>query len=99
MCCYQSSSALGSNPSGTGMSQCAMDLDALLIVSFEILIYLLKQSLDHLPIPCIKYLGHPIAAAVDAAPIRREWDDTLAAPLVMSFSKVFMSALVKNPPF
>ena len=84
---------------GTGMSQCAMDLDALLIVSFEILIYLLKQSLDHLPIPCIKYLGHPIAAAVDAAPIRREWDDTLAAPLVMSFSKVFMSALVKKPRF
>ena len=55
----------------------------------------MKQSLDHLPIPCIRYFGHPMAAAVDAAPILREWEETLAVPFVVSFRMVLMSDLVK----
>ena len=47
----------------------------------------------------IKYLGHPIAAAVDAAPILRECDDMLAAPLEVSRSVLFTSVLVRNVPF
>ena len=81
------------------MSHCAIALQAFFMVSLEILMYRRKQSLVHLPIPWIRYLGHPIAAAVDAAPMRREWEDTLAAPSVMSFSNLLISGLVRNPPF
>ena len=44
----------------------------------------------------ISHLGHPIAAAVDAAPIRRECDEVLARPLVVEVRTVFMSVLVRN---
>ena len=90
---------LGSNPIGTGTLHSAIALEVFLMVSLEILMYLRKQSLDHRPIPWMRYLGHPIAAAVDAAPIRREWEDILATPSDMSLSNLFMSVRVKKVPF
>ena len=90
---------LGSKSNGTGILHEAKALDALLRVLSEMRIYLLKQSLDHRPILWIKYFGHPIAAAVDAAPIRRECEDTFAAPLVVLFRRALTSALVKKVPF
>ena len=43
----------------------------------------------------ISHFGHPIAAAVDAAPILSEWDVMLAAPLVVCSSRLFRSFLVR----
>ena len=40
-----------------------------------------------------------MAAAVEAAPIRREWEDMLAAPLEMSRRMLFKSDLVRYVPF
>ena len=71
----------------------ALDVD--LMVLSEIRMYLWKQSLVHLPMLWIRYLGHPVAAAVDAAPILSEWEDMLAMPLVVSRSVLFRSALVR----
>ena len=58
--------------------------------------YLLKQSLDHLPKLIISHFGQPIAAAVVAAPILRECDVVLAWPLVALWRRRFMSRLFKN---
>ena len=60
--------------------------------------YRRKQSLVHLPMPWIRYLGHPIAAAVDAAPIRREWEEMFTAPSEVFFSVLLMSERVRNVP-
>ena len=46
----------------------------------------------------MRYLGQPIAAAVDAAPMRREWDEILAAPLDVSRRMLLMSARVRKLP-
>ena len=81
------------------MLQLARARDVALMDESDMRIYLLKQSLDHRPILWIKYFGHPIAAAVDAAPIRRECEDTFAAPLVVLFRRALTSALVKKVPF
>ena len=43
----------------------------------------------------ISHFGHPIAAAVDAAPMRRECDEVLARPLVVEVRTEFMSVLVQ----
>ena len=88
----------GSKSIGIGMLHLAMARDAFLIVVSEILMYLRKQSLDHRPMPWMRYLGQPIAAAVDAAPIRNEWEDMLAAPSDVSRRILFMSFRVKNEP-
>ena len=53
-------------------------------VCFDMRIYLLKQSLVHRPRLMISHLGHPMAAAVVAAPILREWDVVFANPFVVS---------------
>ena len=58
--------------------------------------YRLKQSLDHLPRLIISHRGHPMAAAVVAAPILRECDVVLARPSVRSESREFISFLVRN---
>ena len=75
-----------------------MARDAFFMVVLESLIYLRKQSLDQRPMLCIRYFGYPIAAAVDAAPMRNEWEEMLAAPLDMSLRILFMSDLVKKEP-
>ena len=54
-------------------------------VCFDMRIYLLKQSLVHRPKLMISHLGHPMAAAVVAAPILREWDVVFANPFVVSW--------------
>ena len=71
----------------------ALDVD--LMVLSEIRMYLRKQSLVHLPMLWIRYLGHPMAAAVEAAPILSEWEDMLARPFDVSRSVWFKSALLK----
>ena len=43
----------------------------------------------------ISHFGHPIEAAVDAAPILREWDVMLAAPLVVCNNRVLRSFRVR----
>ena len=57
----------------------ASRLDTCLNVEFGIWMYILKQSLVHLPSCCMSQRGNPAEAAVDAAPIRREGVDTGAA--------------------
>ena len=89
----------GSKSNGTGILHEAKALDALLRVVSEMRMYLRKQSLDQRPILCIRYFGHPIAAAVDAAPMRRECEDTFAAPLVVLFRRALISDLVRKDPF
>ena len=37
-----------------------------------------------------------MAAAVEAAPIRREWEEVFARPFVVLFSMTFSSFLVRN---
>ena len=78
-----------------GMLHVANDVEVERMVWSEIRMYLRKQSLVHLPKLCIRYLGQPIAAAVDAAPIRSEWEDMLASPLVVSRSVLLRSALLR----
>ena len=63
---------------------------------FEMRMYLLKQSLDHLPRLMVYHLGQPIAAAVVAAPILRECEVVLASPWVTSESNLFISFRVRN---
>ena len=70
--------------------------DVLMMVWSEIRIYLLKQSLDHRPKLMMSHLGHPMAAAVVAAPILSECDVVLIWPLVVSCRTRFTSRLVKN---
>ena len=83
---------------GMGMLRLAKALEAVLMVLSDILMYLLKQSLDQRPIPWIRYFGHPMAAAVEAAPMRREWEEMFAAPLVVSLRTLFMCVLVRYFP-
>ena len=52
-----------------------MARDAFFMVVLESLMYLRKQSLDQRPMLCMRYFGYPIAAAVDAAPMRNEWEE------------------------
>ena len=73
--------------------------DVFSIVVCGILMYSRKQSLTHLPILCISHRGHPMAAAVDAAPIRSEWEDIMADSFVVSHSTLLMSRLVRYLPF
>ena len=47
----------------------------------------------------MRYFGYPIAAAVDAAPMRREWDEIFAVLLDVLFSILLMSDLVKKEAF
>ena len=54
------------------MLQLASARDAALMDESDMRMYLLKQSLVHLPMLWIMYFGQPMAAAVDAAPILRE---------------------------
>ena len=83
---------------GIGMLHLANAREAFLMVLSDILMYVLKQSLDQRPIPCIRYLGHPMAAAVEAAPMRKEWEEMFAAPFVVSFRILFMCVLVRYLP-
>ena len=46
----------------------------------------------------MRYLGHPIAAAVDAAPMRRECDEILMAPSEVSLRVLFISERVRKVP-
>ena len=82
-----------------GLVQLASTCDALIMAWLEILMYRLKQSLDHLPKLMISHRGHPMAAAVVAAPILKECEVVFARPPVRSASKEFKSLLVKNLPF
>ena len=77
------------------MSHFARALDVDLTVLSEKRMYLRKQSLVHLPMLWIRYLGYPIAAAADAAPILSKWEDMLAMPSVVSCSVLFRSALIR----
>ena len=79
-----------------GFVQCASTCDALVMVWLDILMYLLKQSLDHRPRLIMSHLGQPMAAAVVAAPILRECEDVLTMPSVVSRNRRFMSFLVRN---
>ena len=74
-------------------------LEVFLIVAFGILIYSLKQSLDHRPKAWINHLGQPAAAAVEAAPILSECDDMFATPFVVLVRRSFMSLLDRKRPF
>ena len=65
------------------------------IVCCDMRTYLRKQSLVHLPMVLMSHFGHPMAAAVDAAPMRRECDVMLAAPLVVDMSSLLMSFRVR----
>ena len=78
-----------------GISHVASEVEVELMVWSEIRMYLRKQSLVHLPKLCIRYLGQPIAAAVDAAPILNEWEDMLACPLVVSRRVLLRSARLR----
>ena len=69
--------------------------DVFIMVCCDIRTYLRKQSLVHRPMVLMSHFGHPMAAAVDAAPMRRECDVVLAAPLVVETSRLFMSFLVR----
>ena len=76
--------------------QLASTWEVFVMAWFEMRMYLLKQLLDHLPRLMISHLGQPIAAAVVAAPILREWEVVLARPSVTSESKLFISFRVRN---
>ena len=65
--------------------------DVCLMVAFGILIYSRKQSLDQRPKACMSHFGQPAAAAVEAAPMRREWEEMLAMPSVVASSKELIS--------
>ena len=73
--------------------------DVLSIVSLGILMYWRKQSLDHLPNAWMSHLGHPEAAAVEAAPIRSEWEEMFILPPVDSTRSLLTSLLDKYRPF
>ena len=73
-------------------------LDVSSMVFLGILMYRRKQSLDQRPSAWISHLGQPAAAAVEAAPMRRECDEMLTLPLVDSTSTLLMSLLDKNRP-
>lgn len=79
-----------------GLLQLAKTCDVLMMVWLDILMYRRKQSLDHLPKLIISHLGQPMAAAVVAAPMRRECDVVLASPFVESERREFISFLVRN---
>ena len=79
-----------------GLLQLAKTCDVLMMVWLDILMYRRKQSLDHLPKLIMSHLGQPMAAAVVAAPIRRECEVVFAIPFVESERREFMSFLVRN---
>ena len=80
------------------MLQDAMARDALRMVASGTRMYLRKQSLDQRPMSCMRYLGQPIAAAVDAAPMRKEWEEILTSPLVVSLRMLLRSLRVRKVP-
>ena len=92
MVCY----SRGLNTFLMGLMQLASMCDVLIMVWFDIRIYRRKQSLDHLPRLMISHFGHSMAAAVVAAPIRRECEVVFASPFVESERREFMSFLVRN---
>ena len=47
----------------------------------------------------MSHFGQPAAAAVEAAPIRRECDEMFARPSVVLTRRVLMSFRDKNRPF
>ena len=85
----------GSKSKGTGMLHRAIARLVLLIVVSEMRIYLRKQSLDHRPMLCMRYFGHPMAAAVEAAPILNECDEIFAAPFEVSRKILLTSERVR----
>ena len=93
--CY----SCGLNVCLMGFEQLASMCEVLTIVWFEMRMYLLKQSLDHLPRLMISHFGHPMAAAVVAAPILSECDVVLAWPSVVSKRSWLMSFRVRYLPF
>ena len=80
------------------MLHVAMALEVFLMVTSDTRMYLRKQSLAQRPMLWMRYLGTPMAAAVDAAPIRSEWEDMLAVPFVVSCKIRFTSDLVRYVP-
>ena len=88
----------GSKSIGTGMLHEAMSRDAFFRVASAMRMYRRKQSLDHRPMLWMRYLGHPIAAAVDAAPMRSECEEMLIAPSEVSLRVLLMSARVRKVP-
>ena len=77
--CY----SCGSKMCLMGFVQLARTCDAFAMAWFENRMYCRKQSLDHLPKLMMSHFGQPMAAAVVAAPIRREWELVLARPSVV----------------
>ena len=75
--------------------QLASMWDVLYIVCCDMRMYRLKQSLVQRPMVLINHFGHPMAAAVNAAPMRSECDVVLVAPSVVECSSWFMSFLVR----
>ena len=75
-------SVSGSKLCMSPMSHVARIFDVLSMVLFGTRMYCRKQSLDHLPMACINHLGQPRAAAVEAAPMRRECDEIFILPSV-----------------
>ena len=69
---YSCRSVSGSKLSMLALVHLASLFDVCLMVAFGILIYLRKQSLDQRPKACMSHFGQPAAAAVEAAPMRRE---------------------------
>ena len=66
--CY----SCGLNICVMGFVQLASTCDVFMTVCFDMRMYLLKQSLVHRPRLIMSHFGHPMAAAVVAAPILRE---------------------------
>ena len=61
--------------------------------------YVRKQSLIQRPILLISHSGQPIAAAVDAAPMRKECDEMEIVFCDKHFKRLLISVLVKGEPF
>ena len=81
------------------MLHLAIAREAFLIVVSDMRMYLLKQSLDQRPRACMSHFGQPAAAAVEAAPIRRECDEMFARPSVVLTRRALTSFRDKNRPF
>ena len=80
------------------MLHVAMAFDAYFMVTSDTRMYLRKQSLDQRPMLWMRYLGTPMAAAVDAAPMRSECEDMFAVPFVVLCNVRFTSNLVRYEP-
>ena len=73
--------------------------EVLSIVSLGIQMYWRKQSLDHRPNAWMSHLGHPAAAAVEAAPMRSEWEEMFILSPVDSTRSLLTSRLDRYLPF